>query len=100
MDRYIKKGIKRDKKWIDEQAQRAEATERWGDTKLLYDITRTLSGRRFRKNKPIKGVRGELVTQEQQLKRWEEYFSRIFNKDKRHRVLKKREKKMKIQMEI
>jgi hypothetical protein len=49
----------------------------------LYDIIRTLSERRFRKNKPIKDDEGEkLVTKEQQLKRWEEYFSGIVNKDK------------------
>jgi hypothetical protein len=46
------------------------------------DITRILSGRGLRKNKPIKVDKGErLVTQQQQVKRWEEYFSRILNKD-------------------
>jgi hypothetical protein len=80
MDREIKKRVKRHKRrWKHEQAQRAEEAERWGDTKQL-DISRILSGRGFRKKKPIKDDKGELlVTQEQQLKRWEEYF---FNKDK------------------
>jgi hypothetical protein len=84
MDRKIKKGVKRDKRrWIEEQAQRAEEAERRDDTKQLYDITRILSGRGFRKNKPIKDDKGELlVTQEQQLQGWEEYFSGIVNKDK------------------
>jgi hypothetical protein len=41
MDKEIKKGVKRDnRRWVDEQAQRAEEAERWGDTKQLYDITR------------------------------------------------------------
>jgi hypothetical protein len=34
MDREIKKGVKGDKRrWIDEQAQRAEEADRRGDTK-------------------------------------------------------------------
>jgi hypothetical protein len=84
MDREIKKVVKRDKRrWIDEQAQRAEEAERRYDTKQLYDITTILSGIGFRKNKPIRDDKGELfVTQEQQLKRWVECFSGILNKDK------------------
>jgi hypothetical protein len=71
MNKEIKKGVKRSKRrWIEEQAQRAEEAERSGDTKQLYDITRILSGIGFRRNRPIKGDIGELlVTQEQQLKR-------------------------------
>jgi uncharacterized protein YgfB (UPF0149 family) len=83
MDREIKKGVKRDeRRWIDEEAKSAEEAERRDDIKQLYDITRTLSARGFRKNKPIKDDKDELVTQAQQLKRWEEYFSGILNKDK------------------
>jgi hypothetical protein len=45
MDREIKKGVKRDKRrWIDEQAQRAEDADRRGEIQQLYDITRILSG--------------------------------------------------------
>jgi len=32
-------------------------------------------------NRPVKTKSGMLLTQEEQLKRWEEHFSEIFNKD-------------------
>ena len=48
----------------------------------LYNITRKLSQRKFRMNRPVKTKSGMLLTtKEEQLKRWEEYFSEIFNKD-------------------
>jgi hypothetical protein len=67
MDREIKRKVKGDKRsLLDEQTQREEEAERRRDTKQLYDITKILSGRGFRKNKPIKDDKGErLVTQEQ-----------------------------------
>jgi hypothetical protein len=43
---------------------------------------RKLSQREFRMNRPVKSKSGMLLTsQEEQLKRWEEHFSEIFNKD-------------------
>ena len=47
----------------------------------LYNITRKLSQRKFRMNRPVRTNSGMLLTtQEEQLKRWEEHFSEIFKK--------------------
>jgi hypothetical protein len=43
---------------------------------------RTISGKGFIKDKPIKDDKGEPLVTQEQLKRWEEYLSRILNKDK------------------
>jgi hypothetical protein len=45
-------------------------------------VLRTLSGKGVRKNKPIKNYKGEPLVTQEQLKRWEEYFSGILNKGK------------------
>jgi len=47
----------------------------------LYNIMRKPSQRKLRLNRPVKTKSGMLLTQEEQLKRWEEHFSKIFNKD-------------------
>jgi hypothetical protein len=49
--------------------------ERKGYIKELYNITRKLSQKKFRMNRPMKTTSGTLLTtQEEQLKRWEEHF--------------------------
>jgi hypothetical protein len=56
--------------------------ERKGDIKELYNVTRKLSQRKFRMNRLVKTKSGRLLTtQEEQLKRWKEHFSEIFNQD-------------------
>ena len=56
--------------------------EKKGDIRELHNITRKLSQRKFRMNRPVKTKSGKLLTtQEEQLKRWEEYLYEIFNKD-------------------
>ena len=56
--------------------------QRKGDINELYNITRKLSQRKFRTNRPVKTKSGMLLTtQEQQLKRWEEHFFEIFSRD-------------------
>jgi len=79
----VKKSIRKDKRnWINEQAKLVEEVERKGDINELYNITRKLSQRKFRMSRSVKTASGTLLTtQEEQLKRWEEYFSEIFNKD-------------------
>jgi hypothetical protein len=68
--------------WINEQVKLAEEAERKGDIKELYNITIKLSKRKFRMSKLLKTKSGTLLTtQEEQLKRWEEHFSKIFNND-------------------
>jgi len=83
INKRVKRSISKDKRnWVNEQAKQAEEAERKGDRKELYNITRKLSQRKFRMNRPVKNKSGMLLTtQEEQLKRWEEHFSEIFNKD-------------------
>jgi hypothetical protein len=53
-----------------------------GDIKELYNITRKLPQRNFRMNRLVKTKSGMLLTtQEAQLKRWQEHFSKIFSQD-------------------
>jgi len=83
MNKRVKRSIRKVKRnWINKQAKQAEEADRKGDRKELYYITRKLSQRKFRMNRPVKTKSGTfLTTQEEQLKRWEEHFSEIFNKD-------------------
>jgi hypothetical protein len=78
----VNRSIRKDKRnWINEQAKLAEEAERRGDIKELYNITRKLSQRKFKMNRPTKTKSGMLLTtQEEQMKRWEEHFSEIFKK--------------------
>jgi hypothetical protein len=71
INKTVKRSIRKDKRnWINEQAKLAEAAERRGDIKELYNITRKLSQRRFKVNGPIKTKSGTLLTtQEEQMKR-------------------------------
>jgi len=60
----------------------AEEAENKGDIKELYNVTRKLSQRKFRMNRPVKTKSGVLLTtKEEQLKRWQKHFSEIFNQD-------------------
>ena len=68
--------------WINEQAKLAEEAEKKGDIRELYNITRKLSQRKSGLKRPVKIKSGMLLTtQEAQLKRREEHFYEIFNKD-------------------
>jgi hypothetical protein len=82
INKRVKRSIRKDKRnWINEQAKLAEEADRRGDIKELYNITRKLSQRKFKMNRPIKTKSGTLLTtQEEQMKRWEEHFSEIFAK--------------------
>jgi hypothetical protein len=83
INKILKRSIRKDKRnWINEHAKQAEEAERKGGIKELYSITRKLSQRKFRMNRPVKTTSGTfLTTQEIQLKKWEEHFSEIFNTD-------------------
>ena len=83
INKILKRSIRKDKRnWINEHAKQAEEAERKGGIKELYNITRNLSQRKFRMNRPVKTTSGTfLTTQEVQLKKWEEHFSEIFNID-------------------
>jgi len=82
INKRVNRSIRRDKRdCTNQQAKQTEEAERKGDIKELYSITRKMSQRKFRMNKPVKTKSGMLLTIQEQLKRWEEHFSEIFNKD-------------------
>ena len=55
INKRVKRSIRKDKRnLINEQAKQTEEAERKGDIKELYNITRKLSQRKFRMNKPVK----------------------------------------------
>jgi hypothetical protein len=61
----VKKNIGRDKrKWVSEQANKAEEAVREGDIRDLYNITRKLSKRKYQGMQPIKNKHGALLTNE------------------------------------
>jgi len=70
INKTVKRSSRKDKRnWINEQAKQAEEAERKGDIIELY-ITRKLSQRKFRMNRPVKTKSATLLTtQEEQLKR-------------------------------
>jgi hypothetical protein len=82
-DKIVKRSVQRDRrKWADELAQKAEEAARRNDMKELYSITKTLSKKNFNRNRPVRKKRGDLLTtQEEQLKRWEEHFTEVLNRD-------------------
>jgi len=81
INKRVKRSIRKDKRnWINKQAKLAEEAEK-KDIRELYNIMRKLSQRKFRMNRPVKTKSGMLLTTQEQLKRWEEHFSEIFNKD-------------------
>jgi hypothetical protein len=102
VNKRVKRSIRKDKRnWINEQVKLAEEAERRGDIKELYNITRKLSQRKFKMKRPIETKTGMLLTQEEQMKRWEEHFSEIFKKgDNKQEVNKKQEMYKKIIVEM
>ncbi|XP_047103575.1 uncharacterized protein LOC124722461 [Schistocerca piceifrons] len=82
-DSQIKTSVRNAKrKWMDEQALRAETATARGDTNELYCITRMLSKKGFNKNRPVKSKEGRLLmTGEDQLRRWREHFSEVLNRE-------------------
>jgi hypothetical protein len=82
-DKIVKRSVRRDqRKWADELAQKAEEAACRNDMKELYSITKTLSKKNFNRNRPVRNKRGDLLTtQEEQLKRWEQHFTEVLNRD-------------------
>ena len=77
-----RQNIKRDKKiFIDSLAAEAEEAAQRGNMKDLYDITRKLSGRFGRPERPVKDRQGNsIMGEEGQRKRWREHFEELLNR--------------------
>ena len=81
VNRTVKRCIKADKrKYIDNLAEEAEEAARKGNMKQLYDITRKLSGKYCRPERPVKDKEGKGITKDGQLRRWAEYFEELLNR--------------------
>ena len=64
----------------DELATVAESATASKDLRVLYDISRKLSGKRFHQVRPIKDQNGNLLTSaEDQTKRWKNHFCEVMN---------------------
>ena len=50
------------------------------DTKIVYNITRQLAGRKTNTTKPVKDKDGKIITSlKQQLERWKDHFAELLN---------------------
>jgi len=80
-NREVKRSARRDQRYyIDNLSYQAEEAASKGNLKELFAITRTLSKRQIQRNRPIRNTDGTLLTNtEEQLKRWQEHFSKILN---------------------
>jgi len=63
INKRVKRSTRKYKRnWINEQAKLAKEAEKNGDIRELYNITRKLSQRKFRMNRPLKTKSGMLLT--------------------------------------
>lgn len=82
--RQIRKSIYRSSRqdrrvWADGIADDAQRAADSGNLKEMYKATKTLTGKRSSRKKPLKSREGQLiVTSEGQLRRWQEHFTEIF----------------------
>jgi hypothetical protein len=78
----VKKSVGRDQRnWTDNLSYQAEAAANKRNLKELFAITRVLSRKQIQRNQPIGNKDGTLLTNtEDQLKHWQEHFSKILNR--------------------
>ena len=78
----VRRAIKHDKReFIDNLAEETESAANQHRMRDLYELTRKLAGKKGPASKPIKDKHGNMLTkQEDQLKRWGEYFKELLNR--------------------
>ena len=78
----VRKDSRRDKrKFIDDWAKEAETAAKQHRMKDLYDLIKKLARKKSSTSKPIKDKNGNTLTkQEDQLRRWGEYFEELLNR--------------------
>ena len=78
----VKRNIRTDKRgFVDRMAQEAEEAAASGNMKQLYDITKKLTGKFGRTERPVKDKNGSvLVGADKQLSRWAEHFEELLNR--------------------
>jgi len=82
-NREVKRRVTRDKRtYIEGKAEEAELAARKGDSRMLYKITKELSGNTRCHTKPVKNAKGETITDKDgQLAPCAEHFACILNKE-------------------
>ena len=78
----VKKSVKRDKEvFLNEIADKAERAAAAGQQGILYQMSKTLAGKRRKADIPVKDKEGKAISeQEEQIKRWAEYFKELLNR--------------------
>ena len=78
----VKGSVKDDRRhYYDELATRAETAAEQRNMKELYNITRQLSGKSSKSEKPVKDKNGNtMTTMEDQRQRWAEHFKELLNR--------------------
>ena len=73
---------KRDKDiFLNEIADRAERAAAAGQQGILYQMSKTLAGKRRKADIPVKDKEGRAISeQEEKIKRWAEYFKELLNR--------------------
>ena len=80
--RNVKQSLKADKaNYIETLAAEAEKASHIGNMQDLYNITRKLSGKYKKSERPVKDKNGESIMEEEMQKRsWKEYFEELLNR--------------------
>ncbi|XP_058456943.1 uncharacterized protein LOC131434297 [Malaya genurostris] len=80
LEKEVKRSCRRDKRaWADSLADEGEKAAATGNIRLLYDISRRLSGAKMNATMPVKDAIGQLlIDPTDQLKRWFEHFEQLF----------------------
>ena len=81
LNREVKRCCRSDKRvYVESEAERAEEAGRRGDVKVLYEVTRSLSGRFQSTCKPVRNEAGVLLrTAKVEIQRWKEHFEGVLN---------------------
>ena len=81
-NKEVKKSIKEDKhRYFENLATEAEQAAGSGNLKQLYDITRKLSGKYSKPERPVNDKHGNpITTKEGQMNRWAEHFESLLNR--------------------
>ena len=81
-NRQVKWTARRDKRnFIEELTGEAETAAGQRNAKRLYEITRTLSGKRSNPSRPVKDKNGNTISgEEEQRARWAEHFMETLNR--------------------
>nr|CAH8838906.1 unnamed protein product [Trichobilharzia regenti] len=82
LDKEVKNSARKDKRrFYDNLATEAEKASDKRDLRTLYQITKSLSGKRSTQAKPIKDSQGNPITKEEkQIKQWVDHFKGLLNR--------------------